>query len=141
MQKLTCTTQDFWVRFFKNILLNFFHKDCQQFLEGFGKRYHLIFFSFSCFKSFLTQLFRVCVLYLVIFILFFKWSHFEKLQTNYQRLSKFPKYQPYMEANTKYVDISKWTSTMSQPNAGPFLEFFDHFLKVIIMLRAFVVPP
>ena len=45
-----------------------------------------------------------------------------------------------MEANTKYVDISKWTSIMSRRNAGPFLEFFDYLLKVINMMRAYVVP-
>ena len=54
---------------------------------------------------------------------------------------KIPKYHPYMEANTKYVDILKWTSIMSRRNAGPFLEFCDHVLKVIIMMRAYVVQP
>ena len=29
---------------------------------------------------------------------------------------------------------------MSRRNAGPFLEFFDHLLKVIIIMRAYVVP-
>ena len=84
---------------------------------------------------------QIQVMLKVIFILFFKWSNFEKWQTNYQRLSKFPKYCPYMEANTKYVDISKWTSIMSWRNAGPFLEFFNHLLKLISMMRAYVVPP
>ena len=46
-----------------------------------------------------------------------------------------------MKANTKYVDISKWTSIMSRRNSGPFLEFFDNVLKVINMMRAYVVPP
>ena len=32
MQNLTCTRQYFWVRYFKNKLLNVFQKDCQQFL-------------------------------------------------------------------------------------------------------------
>ena len=45
-----------------------------------------------------------------------------------------------MKANKKYVDISKWTTIMPWHNAGPFMEFFDHFLKVI-MMRAYVVPP
>ena len=30
---------------------------------------------------------------------------------------------------------------MSRRNAGPILEFFDHLMKVIIMMRAYVVPP
>mgnify|MGYP006866083390 FL=1 len=30
---------------------------------------------------------------------------------------------------------------MSRRNAGPFLEFFDHLLKVIIMMTAYEVPP
>ena len=30
---------------------------------------------------------------------------------------------------------------MSLRNAGPFLEFFNHLVKVIIMMRAYVVPP
>ena len=30
---------------------------------------------------------------------------------------------------------------MSWGNVGPFLEFFDHLLKVIIMMKAYVVPP
>ena len=46
-----------------------------------------------------------------------------------------------MEANTKYVDISKWTSITSRHNAGPFLQFLNNLLKVIIMMRAYVVPP
>ena len=52
-----------------------------------------------------------------------------------------PEFHPYMKANTKYVDISKWTTIMSRRNAGPFLEFFDHLLKVIIMMTAYEVPP
>ena len=51
-----------------------------------------------------------------------------------------PKYLPYMKANTKFVVISKWTTIMSQRNAGPFFEFFDHLVKVIIMIRAYVPP-
>ena len=46
-----------------------------------------------------------------------------------------------MKANTKYVDISKRTTIMSRRNAGPFMEFFDHLLKVNIMMRAYVVSP
>ena len=69
------------------------------------------------------------------------WSNFEKWQTNYERLSKFPEFHPYMKANTKYVDISKWTTIMSRRNAGPLLEYFDHLLKVIIMMTAYEVPP
>ena len=54
---------------------------------------------------------------------------------------KFPKYLPYMKANTKYVDISKWSTIMCRRNRGHFLEFFDHLVKVIIRMRAYVVPP
>ena len=57
------------------------------------------------------------------------------------RESKYPKYLPYMKANTKYVDISMWTTIMSRRNAGPFLEFFNHLMKVIIMMKAYVVTP
>ena len=46
-----------------------------------------------------------------------------------------------MKANRKSVDISKWTTIMSRRNTGPFLEFFDHSLKVIIMMTAYEVPP
>ena len=47
-----------------------------------------------------------------------------------------------MKAHTKYVNISKWTTVMSKSSAGPFfLKFFDHLVKVIIMMRAYLVTP
>ena len=54
---------------------------------------------------------------------------------------KIARISPIHKANTKYVDISKWTTIMSRRNAGPFLEFFDHLLKVNIVMTAYEVPP
>ena len=53
---------------------------------------------------------------------------------------KFSIYNPYIKGE-KCVDIFKLTTIMSRRHARHFYVVFDEFSKVIIIMRAFMVPP
>jgi hypothetical protein len=54
---------------------------------------------------------------------------------------KFPKLHPYIKAKKTYVDISEWTTIMSQHHAGHFHEIFGNLLKANIIMITYLVPP
>ena len=75
----------------------------------------------------------------VIYILLLKSSNLEKLNKNFKKLSKFLKYNHCIKKK-KYFDISKWT-IKSRRHERHFYVVFDKFSKVIIIMRAYMVPP
>ena len=62
------------------------------------------------------------------------------MKPNFFKLTKFPKYHPNIKANKIYVDICKWTTIMSRRHVRHFYAVFDHFSKVIKIMRAYMVP-